>query len=111
MGLSWVVIGWMGATYHFKFQGCLYVLEKKITVNNTTGIHARPATKLTTTASKFQSEVQLEYAGRVVNVKSIMGVMSLGVPGGAEVIVRVTGVDENETLVEMLKLFEDNFGE
>lgn len=85
--------------------------EKKVTVNNTTGIHARPATKLTTTASKFQSDVQLEYADRVVNVKSIMGVLSLAVPGGAEVIVRVTGADEDEALKAILELFEDNFGE
>ncbi len=42
-----------------------------------TGIHARPATMLVQTASKFDSDIQLEYNGKKVNLKSIMGVMSL----------------------------------
>ena len=44
-----------------------------------TGIHARPATLLVQTASKFASDITLEYKGKSVNLKSIMGVMSLGV--------------------------------
>ena len=48
-----------------------------------TGIHARPATLLVQTASKFASDITLEYKGKSVNLKSIMGVMSLGVGQGA----------------------------
>ena len=47
-----------------------------------TGIHARPATLLVQTASKFASDITLEYKGKAVNLKSIMGVMSLGVGQG-----------------------------
>jgi phosphocarrier protein HPr len=36
-------------------------------------------TFLVQTASKFDSDIQLEYNGKKVNLKSIMGVMSLGV--------------------------------
>ena len=43
-----------------------------------TGIHARPATLLVQAASKFTSDVTLSYQGKDVNLKSIMGVMSLG---------------------------------
>ena len=42
-----------------------------------TGIHARPATLLDQTASKFASDITLEYKGKSVNLKSIMCVMSL----------------------------------
>lgn len=36
-----------------------------------TGIHARPATTmLVQTASKFDSDIQLEYNGKKVNLKS-----------------------------------------
>ena len=49
-----------------------------------TGIHARPATLLVQAASKFGSDVNLEYNGKSVNLKSIMGVMSLGVGQNAE---------------------------
>ncbi|MGY3724787.1 phosphocarrier protein [Granulicatella balaenopterae] len=63
-----------------------------------TGIHARPATLLVQTASKFSSEVQLEYKGKTVNLKSIMGVMSLGVGQGADVVITVEGEDEVDAM-------------
>lgn len=63
-----------------------------------TGIHARPATLLVQTASKFSSEVNLEYKGKSVNLKSIMGVMSLGVGQGSDVTISVEGSDEKEAI-------------
>ncbi|MFP3726452.1 HPr family phosphocarrier protein [Priestia filamentosa] len=87
------------------------MIEKRLKVKEGSGIHARPATKLTTTVSKFQSEVLMEYASRTVNVKSIMGVLSLAVPGGEEVVIRVKGSDEEEVVQAITELFESNFGE
>ncbi|AMB94584.1 phosphocarrier protein HPr [Aerococcus sanguinicola] len=63
-----------------------------------TGIHARPATLLVQTASKFESEINLEYKGKSVNLKSIMGVMSLGVGKGADVEITAEGSDEEEAI-------------
>ncbi|GAK31459.1 PTS family porter component HPr [Weissella oryzae SG25] len=63
-----------------------------------TGIHARPATLLVQAASKFSSSVTLSYQGKDVNLKSIMGVMSLGVGQGAEVKITAEGEDETEAL-------------
>lgn len=40
------------------------MVQKQFTVIDETGIHARPATKLVQTASKFSSDVQLEYNGK-----------------------------------------------
>ena len=51
------------------------------------GLHARPATVAVNAASKFKSEVKVAYKGRSVNMKSIMGVMSLGIPTQSEVTV------------------------
>ncbi len=48
-------------------------------IDETENSHARPATLLVQAASKFQSTIELKYNGRKVNLKSIMGVMSLGV--------------------------------
>ena len=55
-------------------------MEKKFIITDEAGLHARPATVLVNTASQYDSEIYLEYKGRKVNLKSIMGVMSLGVP-------------------------------
>ncbi|QTJ33218.1 phosphocarrier protein HPr [Dolosigranulum pigrum] len=63
-----------------------------------TGIHARPATLLVQTASKFSAETTLEYKGKSVNLKSIMGVMSLGVGQGSDVTITVEGEDEKEAI-------------
>lgn len=63
-----------------------------------TGIHARPATLLVQTASKFTSEINLEYKGKSVNLKSIMGVMSLGVGQGSDVTVTAEGQDADEAM-------------
>lgn len=57
------------------------------------GIHARPATLLVQTASKFASDINLEFNGKSVNLKSIMGVMSLGVGQGSDVVITADGED------------------
>ncbi|PLT28935.1 phosphocarrier protein HPr [Peribacillus deserti] len=80
--------------------------EKSFTVTADTGIHARPATLLVQAAGKFDSEINLEYKGRKVNLKSIMGVMSLGIGQGAEIKITAEGSDEQDalnTLEETLK--------
>ena len=63
-----------------------------------TGIHALPATLLVQAASKFGSDVNLEYNGKSVNLKSIMGVMSLGVGQNADVTITAEGDDEKDAL-------------
>lgn len=72
--------------------------EKQFKVIAETGIHARPATLLVQAASKFDSEIHLEYKGKKVNLKSIMGVMSLGVGQGAEITISAEGSDEADAL-------------
>lgn len=63
-----------------------------------TGIHARPATLLVQAASKFASEITLEYKEKKVNLKSIMGVMSLGVGKGSDVVITAEGEDEVDAI-------------
>ena len=58
-----------------------------------TGIHARPATMLVQTASKFDSDIQLEYNGKKVNLKSIMGVGK-----DAEITIYADGSDESDAI-------------
>ncbi|MFL6555295.1 MAG: phosphocarrier protein HPr [Bacillus sp. (in: firmicutes)] len=72
--------------------------EKQFKIIAETGIHARPATLLVQTASRFDSEIHLEYKGKKVNLKSIMGVMSLGVGQGADVTISAEGNDANDAL-------------
>ncbi|ADH98919.1 phosphocarrier protein HPr [Salisediminibacterium selenitireducens] len=75
--------------------------EKTFTITADTGIHARPATQLVNKAGQFESEITLEYNGKSVNLKSIMGVMSLGVGQGADVIIKAEGPDADEAIKEL----------
>ena len=72
--------------------------KKEFHVIAETGIHARPATLLVQAASKFNSDITLEYQGKSVNLKSIMGVMSLGVGQNADVVISADGADEAEAI-------------
>ncbi|MFD1020518.1 phosphocarrier protein HPr [Thalassobacillus hwangdonensis] len=74
------------------------MVKETFTITNDTGIHARPATLLVNKAGQYSSEVELEYKGKKVNLKSIMGVMSLGVPQGEEVTIIVEGNDESDAI-------------
>ncbi|WP_108670159.1 phosphocarrier protein HPr [Peribacillus acanthi] len=74
------------------------MVEKTFKVTAETGIHARPATLLVQAASKFDSEINLEYKGKKVNLKSIMGVMSLGVGQGADITISAEGSDQEDAL-------------
>lgn len=62
------------------------------------GLHARPASVAVRAAGKCQSEVTLAYDGKDVNMKSIMGVMSLGIPTEAEITITCEGADEEEAI-------------
>ncbi|MDY3702082.1 MAG: phosphocarrier protein HPr [Limosilactobacillus coleohominis] len=74
-------------------------MEKRdYTIIAETGIHARPATILVQTASKFTSDITLTYNGKSVNLKSIMGVMSLGVGQNAEVTISAECDDEKDAI-------------
>ncbi|CAD2075600.1 MAG TPA: phosphocarrier protein HPr [Jeotgalicoccus sp.] len=72
--------------------------QRTFDIVDETGIHARPATILVQTATRFESDIELEYNNKKVNLKSIMGVMSLGVGKGAEVTIYTDGEDEAEAL-------------
>lgn len=78
--------------------------EKQFKVTSETGIHARPATLLVQTASKFNADINLEYKGKKVNLKSIMGVMALGIGHGADIKITADGKDAESALTALEEL-------
>ncbi len=71
----------------------------EVVVVDPVGLHARPATVAVNVASKFKCNVNLAYKDREINMKSIMGVMSLGIPTQSEIVITCDGEDEAEALV------------
>lgn len=74
------------------------MVQKTFHVTAETGIHARPATLLVQAAGKFNSDINLEYKEKKVNLKSIMGVMSLGIGSGSDITIIAEGSDEQDAL-------------
>ena len=72
--------------------------EKTVKIIDPSGIHARPATVLVGAAGGFTSDLKLEYNGNQVNLKSVMGVMSLAIPNGAEVTIIADGEDADDAI-------------
>ncbi|WP_077297598.1 phosphocarrier protein HPr [Virgibacillus pantothenticus] len=85
--------------------------EKTFTITADTGVHARPATLLVNKAGQFESEVEITYNDKTVNLKSIMGVMSLGIPKGAKIKISANGSDENEALKGIEEVIKEHLGE
>lgn len=75
--------------------------EINVLVVDPVGLHARPATVAVNAASKFKSEVKVAYNGKSVNMKSIMGVMSLGIPTQSEITISCDGEDEEEAVKQI----------
>lgn len=68
--------------------------KKNIQVKLESGLEARPVALLVQEASKYESRIYIECEGKRVNAKSIMGVMSLGLDAGEELVVEAEGSDE-----------------
>ena len=63
------------------------------------GLEARPVAMLVQIASQYDSTIYIEAERKKVNAKSIMGMMSLGMDSGEEVVVTAEGSDEENAVI------------
>ena len=82
-------------------------MQRDFIIANEQGVHARPATLLVANANKYKCDITITYDGLTVDLKSIMGVLSLGVTRGSLITIRIEGVDEVEALKEITKLLNE----
>ena len=88
------------------------MIERNFTIINRLGLHARAAAKFVTTASQFDSDIQVSRNGRTVSGKSIMGMMMLAAAQNTVITVTADGDDDaDEALQQIEALINDYFGE
>jgi phosphocarrier protein len=87
------------------------VIEQEFIIANELGLHARAATRLVQTASRFSSEVTIEKDGQRVNGKSIMGVLMLVAAKGTTIRIKSEGDDAREVMEALGQLIQNKFGE
>lgn len=85
--------------------------EKKVTIKNRAGIHARPAALLVQTANKYKSSIFLQKENEKINAKSIMGIITLGAAYNTELVLSADGPDQEEAVEAISHLFENRFEE
>lgn len=79
------------------------MITKKIQIQLQNGLEARPVAVLVQVASQYNSSIYVECDARKVNAKSIMGMMTLGLTAGEEVVVSANGDDEQTAMDDIVK--------
>ena len=79
------------------------MITKKMQIQLQNGLEARPVAVLVQVASQYNSSIYVECDDRKVNAKSIMGMMTLGLTAGEEVVVSANGDDEQTAMDDIVK--------
>lgn len=99
--------------YEFNESSSIFfnMINKEVKIVNKAGMHTRPASMIVRIAAKYKAEFYISKNGFEVNGKSIIGVMTLAAEQGSTLLLKFDGEDEIELSEEMVKFFEDGFGE
>jgi phosphocarrier protein len=87
------------------------VLEKKIAIKNKLGLHARAAVKFVNLANRFGASVKIVKDGNEIDGKSILGILTLAATQGSEIMLLVSGNDEDSALKALVDLINNRFDE
>ena len=87
------------------------MISLNVTIKNSVGLHARPATFFVQKANCFKSSIWVEKDDCRVNAKSLLGVLSLGIAKGMTITLIADGSDENAALDGLCELIDTGFGE
>lgn len=87
------------------------MVSSEVTVQNSVGLHARPATFFIQRANEFKSSIWVEKDERCVNAKSLLGVLSLGIVKGTVISIIADGSDQEEAVKTLVELIKSNFTE
>ena len=82
--------------------------ERTVTIELASGLEARPIAMLVQLASSYESKIYVQSDNKKVNAKSIMGMMTLDLPVGEQVIITADGVDEEKAISDIEKYLSNH---
>lgn len=85
--------------------------SRAVRVTNGLGLHARAAAKFVRLAAGFAAHIKVSHNGRVIDGKSIMGLLLLAAARGAEITVSADGSDEQAAVDTLCGLIARGFDE
>ncbi len=74
-------------------------------------MHARAAVKFANLANRFNSSVKIEKDGNEIDGKSILGILTLAAVQRSQIILKVSGADEDRALKALIALINNKFQE
>lgn len=87
------------------------MITRQIEIQNTVGLHARPATFFTQKANSFVSSIRIEKSDKRANAKSLLGVLSLGIIKGDTITLLADGDDEQAAVDGLADLIMTGFND
>lgn len=88
-------------------------IDKKHTIINEKGLHARASAKLVETVERFNANATISKDGIIVSGDSIMGLLMLAAGKGNDIYIQTTGPEKKELSQALenliLKRFEEDF--
>jgi phosphocarrier protein len=87
------------------------MISRSVTVVNPLGMHARAAARFVHLATRFQSRIRVGRHPRVMDGKSILGILLLAAARGTTLTISAEGADEDAAVAALVHLVESGFGE
>ncbi len=85
--------------------------SRSIVVGNRLGLHARAAAKFVHVATRFEAQIRVGRENKVMDGKSIMGILLLAAPRGTTITISADGPDEGAAVEALCALVASGFGE
>jgi phosphocarrier protein HPr len=79
-------------------------MEIEIILKDSAGLHAKLASKVVQAASKYDVDIRLIYKDKMVDAKSILGLISLAIPSGKNVRIIADGDQAEKAIKDSEKL-------
>ena len=87
------------------------MISRNVTIKNSIGLHARPATFFIQKANSYKSSIWVEKEDCRVNAKSLLGVLSLGIVKDMTITLIADGSDEAAAVEGLAALVDSGFAE
>ena len=85
--------------------------QREVMVTNELGLHARAAARFVHLATQFRSQIRIGRDAKMMDGKSIMGILLLAAARGTMLTITAHGPDEAAAIDALAQLVESGFGE
>ena len=87
------------------------MFRRDVTVVNQLGLHARAAARFVHLATRYHAQIRVGRNTKVMDGKSIMGILLLAAARGTTLTISADGPDERDAVEALAQLVATGFGE